>query len=368
MAAPAEPPIVIRLENLTHSYAGRTVLDIESLEVGEGEVLALIGPNGAGKSTLLRIINLLERPEAGDIVYWDGSRRRELRRKARRLLGLQMAMVFQDPLLFKRSVKANIAYGLRARRVPREERKRRVAEMLETMGLSHLADRDALSLSGGEAQKVSLGRALVLRPRILLMDEPFASLDYPSRMAMRDEILGIIKGMGVTALYVTHDHHEVLEMADRIAVLQEGRIQQVGTPGEIFNTPANESVAQFIGVETILEGKAVLCEEGLTCVRVNSADIQVLSEAAVGETLKLVIHPEEVLILRDEADAGSARNRFRASLTGVTVLGPLAKLTLDCGFPLVSYITRTSLQEMKLEPGDEVTAAFKATAVHVIRR
>ncbi len=368
MAPPVAPHVAVRIEGLKHAYQDNTVLDIEELDVLEGEILALIGPNGAGKSTLLRLINLLEKPVEGDITYWDGSRLTAISRKKRRLLRLQMAMVFQDALLFKRTVKANISYGLRVRGVPREERNHRVREMLDLLGLSDLADRYALSLSGGEGQKVSLGRALVLKPRILLMDEPFASLDYPSRTAMRNEIMGIIKKMGVTALYVTHDHTEVLEMADRIAVLQEGRIQQVGTPGDIFNSPANEGVAQFIGVETILEGEAVLCEDGLTCVRVNGLDIQVLSEAREGEKLKLVIHPEEVLILRGAAEAGSARNRFPARITGVSVLGPLVKLTLDCGFRLVSYITRTSLQEMGLEAGDEVTAAFKATAVHVIRR
>ncbi len=367
MAPAVETPVAIRIEGLKHAYQGHTVLEIDALDVREGEVLALIGPNGAGKSTLLRLINLLERPGQGDITYWDGSHLANLSRKQRRLLGLQMAMVFQDALLFKRTVRANISYGLRVRGMGRKERKGQIDEMLDLLGLGELADRDALSLSGGEAQKVSLGRALVLKPRILLMDEPFASLDYPSRMAMRNEIMGIIKEMGVTALYVTHDHHEVLEMADRIAVLHEGRIQQVGTPGDIFNSPVNETVASFIGVETILEGRAVHCKEGLTCARVNGVDVQVLAEARTGEKLKLVIHPEEVLILRDSAEAGSARNRFKARITGMAVLGPLVKVTLDCGFRLVSYITRTSLSEMGLDVGDEVTAAFKATAVHVIR-
>ncbi len=367
MASTIDPRVAIRITGLKHGYQGNTVLDVEELDVMEGEILALIGPNGAGKSTLLRIINLLEKPLAGDITYWDGSRLANLPRKQRKLLGLCMAMVFQDALLFKRSVKANISYGLRVRGVPREERKRQVSEMLDLLGLADLADRFALSLSGGEAQKVSLGRALVLKPKILLMDEPFASLDYPSRTAMRNEIMEIIKKMGVTAMYVTHDHTEVLEMADRIAVLQEGRIQQVGTPGDIFNSPANEGVAQFIGVDTILDGEAVSCAEGLVCVRVNGDDIQVVSEARVGESLKLVIHPEEVLLLQDSADAGSARNRFKARVTGVAILGPLVKVTLDCGFRLVSYITRTSLEEMGIDVGDEVTAAFKATAVHVIR-
>ena len=368
MATSVEPAVAVRIEGLKHAYQGNTVLDIDELDMLEGEILAIIGPNGAGKSTLLRLINMLEKPTQGDITYWDGSHLADLSRKQRRVLGLQMAMVFQDPLLFKRSVKANVGYGLRARGVKGDEKNRRVADTLDMLGLSELVDRYALSLSGGEAQKVSLGRALVLKPRILLMDEPFASLDYPSRVAMRNEIMGIIKEMRVTALYVTHDHTEVLEMADRIAVIQEGRIQQVGTPGDIFNSPRNEGVAQFIGVETILEGRAVFCEDGLTCVRVNDIDIQVLADAKTGEKLKLVIHPEEVLLLRGSSEAGSARNRFLARITGVAVLGPLVKVTLDCGFRLVSYITRSSLEEMGLNVGDEVTAAFKATAVHVIRR
>ncbi|MHB8780763.1 MAG: ABC transporter ATP-binding protein [Candidatus Geothermincolia bacterium] len=357
----------LRVTGLKQVYDSRTVLELDALEVAGGEVLAVIGPNGAGKSTLLRILNLLERPRAGEITFWDGTALSDMTRGRRRELALDMAMVFQDPLLFSRSVRSNVAYGLRARGIEAGERRRRVDEMLERMGIDELAERNALELSGGEAQQVSLARALVLRPRILLMDEPFASLDLPSRLAMRNEILGIIRDMGVTALYVSHDHHEVLEMADRIAVLREGSLQQVGTPAEIFNAPANESVAQFIGVETILEGVVAESREGVALVQVNGAHIQALTPAGAGESVKLVVHPEEVLLLQGAGSAGSARNHFPGRITGIAVLGPLVKVTLDCGFRLVSYITRTSLDDMGLEAGAEITAAFKATAVHVIR-
>jgi ABC-type sugar transport system ATPase subunit len=209
----------LSIEGLRHSYDGRRVLSVDSLDVHKGEILAVVGPNGSGKSTLLRLINLLEMPSQGDIVYWDGSRLSELNRKRKKELSLQMAMIFQEPLLFKRTVRANVAYGLKVRRMEREEREEMVEDMMERLSLKELAERDAMTLSGGEAQKVTLGRAMVLRPRLLLLDEPLASLDVPTRKMLRSDISSLVKDMGVTAVYVTHDYHEVLEVADRLAVL-----------------------------------------------------------------------------------------------------------------------------------------------------
>jgi tungstate transport system ATP-binding protein len=213
----------LEVEGLKHAYEGRQVLDVDRLELGEKEILAVIGPNGSGKSTLLRIMNLLEKPAAGELTFWNGARLSAMSRAERKELSGQMAMIFQEPLLFKRNVRANIAYGLKIHRVPREESDRRVKEMLERLEIEDLAGRDAMTLSGGEAQKVALGRAMVLRPRLLLLDEPLASLDVPARKSLRADISRLVKEMGVTAVYVTHDYHEVLEIADRLAVLIDGR-------------------------------------------------------------------------------------------------------------------------------------------------
>jgi len=237
---------LVYAKGLKHSYDGRQVLNVDKLELREGEILAIVGPNGSGKSTLLRLINLLEKPTAGDIVYWNSERLSNLDRRKRRELSLQMTMIFQEPLLFKRSVRANIAYGLNMRRTPKEEKEEKVRKMLERLNLAELADRDAMTLSGGEAQKVTLGRAMVLEPRLLLMDEPLSSLDVLARKTLREDISRLVREVGVTAAYVTHDYTEVLEIADRLAVILDGALQQVGSPSEVFEHPATEKVAEFL--------------------------------------------------------------------------------------------------------------------------
>jgi tungstate transport system ATP-binding protein len=356
----------LSIQGLKHFYGRRQVLDVESLEVGEGEILAVVGPNGSGKSTLLRLINLLEKPSSGEITYWNDSRLPDLRRSERKELSRQMAMIFQEPLLFKRSVRANIAYGLKVRRMDKVEREKRVDEMLDKLNLGELADHDAMTLSGGEAQKVTLGRAMVLRPRLLLMDEPLASLDVPSRKILRADVSRLVREMGVTAIYVTHDYHEVLEIADRLAVVIGGTLLQAGKPNEVFSRPVTEVVAEFLGAENLLEGEVVECREGMARIRVEGAELEALCGLHPGSRAKVLIHPEEVILLADTGDAGSARNRLPARVTGVKVLGALVKVGLECGFPLVAYITRASQEEMGIEPGRKLTAVIKATSIHVM--
>jgi molybdopterin-binding protein len=356
----------VTVEKLKHAYEGVSVLDVDHLELEEGEILAVIGPNGSGKSTLLRIINLLEKPLEGEITFWNGLRLSDMERRERRELSRQMAMIFQESLLFKRSVRANIAYGLKMRHVEKEKRNEVVGEMLQRLKLEELARRDAMTLSGGEAQKVTLGRAMVLQPRLLLMDEPLASLDVPARKALREDISRLVREMGVTAVYVTHDYSEVLEIADRLAVLVGGGLQQVGKPSEVFGRPATEEVAEFLGAENILEGKVLNCREGLADISVEGVELEALCELPAGSPAKVMIHPEEVVLLSDSGDAGSARNRLRARVAQVNITGALVKVGLDCGFPLTVFITRSSREEMGIEPGREVTAVIKATAIHVM--
>ena len=356
----------MEVEGLLHFYEGRKALDVERLEVREGEILAVVGPNGSGKSTLLRILNLLERPAGGEITYWDGSRLSDMDRGKRRELALQMAMIFQEPLLFKRSVRANVEYGLKVRRVGREERRRMADEMLARMELSEFADRGAATLSGGEAQKAALARAMVLKPRLLLLDEPLASLDAPSRKGMLEYISSLVREMGVTAVYVSHDYHEVLEIADRLAVLIGGSLLQTGTPGEVFARPATDVVAEFLGAENLLEGTVAECREGAARLDIAGVEMEAICGLPRGSRVKVLIHPEEVALLPAAAEAGSVRNRLRARVIEVKPRGALVKVGLDCGFPLVAYITRDSREDMEIEPGAEVTAAVKATAIHVM--
>jgi len=344
---------LVSIMGLRQVYDGRQVLSVDELELLEGEILAIVGPNGSGKSTLLRLINLLEKPTSGDIVYWNGESLSNMDRGERRELMLQMAMIFQEPLLFKRSVKANVAYGLNMRRTAKDEREAKVQEMLERLSLDELAKRDAMTLSGGEAQKVTLGRAMVLEPRLLLMDEPLSSLDVLARKNLREDISRLVREMGVTAAYVTHDYTEVLEIADRLAVILDGELQQVGRPSEVFGRPANEQVAEFLGAENLLEGDVLECREGMADVDIAGVRIEALCESPPGSRVKVLIHPEEVVLLADSGDAGSARNRLTAR-------------DLECGFPLVAYITMASREEMGIGPGRDVTAVIKATAIHVM--
>jgi len=357
---------LLTMQGLRHSYDGRPVLGVESLEVLEGEILAIVGPNGSGKSTLLRIVNLLERPTRGEIEFWNGSRLSGMSRGERKELARQMAMIFQEPLLFRRTVRENVAYGLKVRRVPRDERRVQVGEMLARLNLVDLAERDALTLSGGEAQKVALGRAMVLKPRLLLLDEPLASLDMPSRREMRTYISRLVREMGVTAIYVSHDYHEVLEIADRLAVIIGGTLLQTGKPGEVFGRPVNGAVAEFLGAENLLEGEVTSCREGAARISVSGLELEALCDLSPGSRVKVLIHPEEVALLSGVGEAGSVRNRLRARVLEVREIGGMVRVRLDCGFPLVAHITRASREEMGVEPGREFTAAVKATALHVM--
>jgi tungstate transport system ATP-binding protein len=280
-----------------------------------------------------------------------------------------MAMVFQDPLLFNQSVFANVAYGLRLRKVSEQEVRSKVGAILDKMRIGHLSSKPSWQLSGGEAQRVSLARALVIGPEVLLLDEPFTFLDPPARESIREDLIKLIRDMELTTVYVTHDRTEALIVADRIAVMEGGRILQEGSPFEVFNFPASEMVANFVGVETILPGRPLLSQDGLTRIKINGIEIEVVGEYDKNIKVLVCIRPEEVVIEKaNEEHHTSARNHFRAKVDRVLNMGFLIKVDLDCGFPLVSYITKQSKDELGLKEGSVVQAAFKASAVHVIRK
>jgi tungstate transport system ATP-binding protein len=345
---------------------GQTLITIPELEVRRGEVLALIGPNGAGKSTLLQALACLREPVTG-ILQFDGQRvdlhepPLTLRRR--------LAVVFQEPLLFGTTVEENIASGLKLRRVARSVIQARVAVWLERLGISHLATRQARTLSGGEAQRTSLARAFVLEPDLLLLDEPFSALDPVTREALSETFHHLQRQTGVTTLFVTHDRLEALRLGDRMAVMDRGEIVQVGTPEEVFSQPVNEAVASFVGIETILRGHVVSQVDGFAEVQVGSGErIAAACAAPVGTSVTVCIRPEEVTLLEPAAVAlpSSARNHFPARVTRIVPWGVALKVHLDCGFPLVAFVTRPSLEILGLGEGKAVLATFKATAVHVI--
>lgn len=356
----------LAIEGLIQKYDDREIINISNLEVRRGEVLVVLGPNGAGKSTLLRILNVLEKPMAGKIffqgkpigVFLDEL---EIRRK--------MVTVFQEPLLFNATVYKNVAFGLKVRHFDRVVIEERVKNILKKLEISHLANTPTSKLSGGEAQRVSLARALVLESELLFLDEPFTFLDVPTREALTEDLIRIIRERNLTVVYVTHSRDEALLMADRIAIMDRGKILQEGSPEEVFNSPASEDVANFVGMETILEGEVIERENGLLKVRTHEREIEVVSESKAQGRILLGIRPENVIINSFDKDgpSSSARNKFKAKMVKIISLGSVLKIYLDCGFPLVSLVTKKSTEELGLEVGKTVVASFKATAVHVFR-
>ena len=339
------------------------ILRVDALDVLAGEVLAVLGPNGAGKTTLLHVLGLLERPAAGEVLF-EGApvsgRELALRRR--------MAAVFQESLLLDRSVQSNAELGLSLRGVPRRERRERARRWLARFGIEQLAARSARSLSGGEAQRVSLARAFALEPEVLLLDEPFSSLDQPTRESLIDELAGVLQETGVTAVFVSHDRDEAARLAHRVAVLAGGRLRQAGPTAEVFSSPADETVAAYVGVETVAPGRVVESRDGIVLLQVGDAQVEAAGSLSVSEAL-VCIRPEDVVLAPAGVDvADSARNHLRGVVRRVTPSGAEARVEIDCGFRLVASITRRSLEDLHLDAGSPVVASFKATAVHLIPR
>ncbi len=347
---------------------GGLVLDVPRLTVSPGETLAIIGPNGAGKSTLLLTMALLLRPTAGTI-YVAGepatsANTLRLRRK--------MAMVFQEPLLLASSVAENVATGLRLRGTPSQERQERVSAWLERFGIAPLARRPARSLSGGEAHRTSLARALALQPAILFLDEPFSALDAPTRASVSADLLAVLRSTRTTTVLVTHDRDEALALGDRVAVLIGGQLRQEGAPEEVFGTPADPEVAGFVGIETIAPGVVLAQEDDLAQVRIGDCLLEVCSTLAKGTPVFLCLRPEDVTLLEDLPPAtmphSSARNRLTGRVIEVNPWGGQVRVVIDCGFRLAVVVTRRSASELHLSQGTAVVASFKATSAHLIPR
>jgi tungstate transport system ATP-binding protein len=361
----AAPP-VLELRGARVERGGHLALDVPSFELGAGELVALIGPNGSGKTTLLLALMGLVPRAAGRALF-----RGEDLEAGGGLIGRRrrIALILQECLLLDGTVEGNVATGLRLRGVRGGELRRRVAAALERFGLAHLAGRAARKLSGGEARRVSLARALAVEPEVVLLDEPFSNLDAPTRQSITDDVERTLRAAGMAAILVTHDAGEALRLADRIVVMQGGRIVQSDAPSAVMNQPVNEFVASCVGMETILEGEVRARSGWELEVAVGDRVVAAVGEAEPGDAVHLCIRPENV-VLDPSAPSHptSARNVYLARITGVASIGPYLKLRLDCGFSLVAHVTAESYARLGLAPGRQVHALFKATAVHVIRR
>jgi putative spermidine/putrescine transport system ATP-binding protein len=276
----------LELINLTKAYGSTIAVDDISLSVAAGELVAFLGPSGCGKTTTLRMVAGFVDPTSGTIRV-QGRDITELAPNKR-----DMGMVFQSYALFPHmTVSRNIAFGLHARRVPRSEIVSRVTEALELVGLTGMGERFPRQLSGGQQQRVALARVLALRPKLLLFDEPLSNLDAKLRVQMRHEIRRLQKGVGITALFVTHDQEEAMTIADRIVVIDKGRIEQAGTPAEIYDHPASRFVADFIGTANLITGRVQQGRFRSVCGL--EVPLPPGTTAAQGE-IALAIRPEKV--------------------------------------------------------------------------
>ena len=305
----------IELKNITKSFDGEVVLDNINLDIYDNEFLTLLGPSGCGKTTTLRIIGGFETADVGDVIFL-GERINDVPPHKR-----NVNTVFQRYALFPHlNVFENVAFPLREKRVPKAEIEERVNEMLKLVALSGFEKRSVSSLSGGQQQRVAIARALVGQPKVLLLDEPLAALDLKLRKDMQQELKKIQKATGITFIFVTHDQEEALSMSDTVVVMSEGRIQQIGTPVDIYNEPENAFVADFIGESNILDG--VMLRDRRVSFAGHVFDC-VDSGFAPKEPVDVVVRPEDVDIVPEE------KGMLRGVVTSVTFLGVHYEIIVD---------------------------------------
>jgi molybdopterin-binding protein len=352
---------MVKISNLNLEYSKRFSLSVDNLVIEEGKVFTIIGPNGAGKTTLLNVIAMFDRPRSGRVEVFgqdvlNGKNNLSLRRR--------ISFVFSQPYLLNKTVYENVFLPLRLRGFTDG---RRAEEMLELFKIAHLRDDNAALLSQGERHRVSLARAFVSDPKLLLLDEPFLSLDPRYKESLIGDLRRIIKSNRITTIFVTQDQAEALSLADSMALMKDGKILQQGKPQDIFTRPASKEAADFVGVETVVEGIITKKEENLCFIKVADNILEAVSIYNAGDGVFVCIRPEDVVISR-HLETTSARNHFKAKVINIEPWGLEYKLNLDCGFDLTASVTKQSIEGLDLKIGQEVFASFKATAAHLIKR
>jgi putative spermidine/putrescine transport system ATP-binding protein len=350
-SAPSRAGVEVRLAGLHRHYGQVVALDGLDLTIEPGELVVLLGPSGCGKTTTLRLLAGLEDADRGqitvggkDITHLPASKR-------------DMGMVFQAYSLFPHmTVRENVAFGLRLRRVSKAERDRRAVEMLELVGLSEQAGRYAHQLSGGQQQRVALARALAIEPQVLLLDEPLSALDAKVRAQLRDQIRRIQLEVGITTLFVTHDQEEALAIADRVGVMQGGRIEQLGPPTEIYSRPATAFVAEFVGLTNRLAGTV-----SGTAVTVRGRDLPLVDLSTPPGPVTALVRPEAVTLASQGAEESGP---LTGTVIAVTFLGATSRVTVDLGDTTILAQLPTS-DATALSAGSRVTLTIRPDPVLV---
>lgn len=335
----------LSLTNVGKSFGDRPVLTGVSLEVRAGEMLAILGPSGCGKSTLLRIVAGLLRKDRGTVTI-AGKDMEDVPSRDRNI-----GFVFQDYALFPgKTVRENVAFGLRVRGVASPEMNRKASDMLDLVGLSEEVDRPVEKLSGGQRQRVALARALAVSPSLLLLDEPLSALDIKVRERLRREVAAVQKKVGIATLFVTHDQQEAMELGDRIAVMNEGRIEQVAPPREVYQEPATEFVARFVGEVNVLPGQMYhgYAYAGSLAIRMSGDD-----PPPEGSWVKVILRPEDISVLPPGiAESGQSQARVGS----VSFQGTHLRLELatEEGYGLTALLLRSHPMAGKIAEGDAV--------------
>jgi putative spermidine/putrescine transport system ATP-binding protein len=346
----------LELQNLHRDFGTVKALDGIEIQLGEGEFLSLLGPSGCGKTTALRLVAGFDRPDAGAIVV-DGKDMTRVPPNKR-----DMGMVFQAYSLFPNmTARDNVGFGLRIRGKKRGDRDGRVSELLELVGLGHAGDRYPHQLSGGMQQRVALARALAIEPRVLLLDEPLSALDAKVRVQLREEIRRIQLELGITTLYVTHDQEEALSVSDHVAVMYGGRIEQMGSPAEMYSAPATPFVAEFIGTMNRLEGTVV--EGGVEHGGI-TLEVEAARRRPRGQRVLVLVRPETVEVERVEGRLAAA-NMLVGDVVTQTFLGPVTRLKiLGDGVDVIADVP--TQKALALPVGTKVAAMLPAEDARVL--
>ncbi len=350
---------MIAIKGVSKNWREFSLKNID-LEVRKGEYFVILGPTAAGKTLLLELIAGFYKPDHGEIWVND----KNVTRMPPEKMGI--GFVYQDYSLFPHlTVKENIEFGLKLKKMPKEDVEKKLKEVMKMLDISHLSHRYPRTLSGGEQQRVAIARGIVIEPSIMLLDEPLSALDTRTQIRLREELRRVHRGAKLTTIHVTHDQTEAMALADRIGVMMDGEIVQTGTPEEIFHSPIDEGVAEFVGVENIIEGIVESSEEGATTIRINDHIIEAISSAEAGSRVRICLRPESITIAPSKTTS-SARNTFSGTITQLVPLGATYRVEIDCGFPLVALITKTSMEDLGLRAGKKVCTSFKASSVHVL--
>jgi putative spermidine/putrescine transport system ATP-binding protein len=352
----------IELAGVSKSFGKSEVVKKLSLEVEKGEFVSFLGGSGCGKTTTLRMIAGFEEPSAGSVRI-DGRDMTSVPPRRRRL-----GMVFQNYALFPNmDVRANIAFGLRVEGRKRPAVDARVAEMLDLIGMADFSRRYPHQLSGGQQQRVALARAIAPEPEALLLDEPLSALDAKIRLRLRDDIRAIQRKLGMTTIYVTHDQEEALSISDRVAVMREGRIEQIGSPAEIYDHPSTPYVAAFIGTLNSLPCEAVDREAGTVLAGGSLLRTGMALPGGEGAALSLGIRPEAIRVLGPEEAFSPEENRMGGRIESVKFHGSIVRLVVDSGGRRLLVDRFNDPRRALPEAGQAVALAFAAAACIVTK-